>query len=282
MIRFLYKYQKYWQMLLGLIAASFMLFPVYWMFTTGLKTQSEILTYPPTLFPSNPVLDSFVINFKGRGNSPSILIFMRNSLIIGLGNMTMCLLFAVPSAYALARKRIKGKEYIILLLLITQMFPAIMLATPIYIMYVKYGLMDNFIGLIFANMTASMPFTIIMIRPFFLSLPSDLEDAALIDGCNKLSTYFRIILPLVKPALITVGAFTFLQGWGELLYAITLSDSSNMRPVTVKIYNYISEYSSQWNHLMAAAFISAVPIIIVFAFLQKHIISGMTAGAIKS
>ena len=259
-----------------------MLFPIYWMFTTGLKTQADILRHPPQFIPKNPTLDSYLLNLNRVGNNPSILIYMRNSFIIGFGNMTMCLLFAVPAAYALARKKIKGKEYIILLLLITQMFPAILLATPIYIMYIRMGLMDSFMGLVFANMIGSIPFTIIMTRPFFLTIPSDLEDAALIDGCNKLVTYLVIILPIIKPALITVGSITFLQGWGELLYAITLADSASMRPVTVRIYNYISEYRAEWNNLMAAAFLSATPIIIIFIFLQKHIVSGMTAGAIKS
>jgi multiple sugar transport system permease protein len=266
-------------MCFGLLITVIMLFPIYWMFVTSIKPLDEIYRVPPLFFPEKPTLAPYIQNFTSKNSS--ILKYMKNSFIIASGTMIISLILATPAAYALARKRLKGITIFLLLLLVGNMFPSIILATPLYILFVNIGITDTYLGLILGNLTLALPFVILMLRPFFLSLPKDLEDASLIDGCNKFTSFVRIILPLIRPGLITIATFSFLGAWGEFLFAVTLSNNADMRPVTVGMYNYISEYQAQWNNLMAAAFLSALPIVLAFVFLQKYIVAGMTAGSSK-
>ncbi|KGP74298.1 carbohydrate ABC transporter permease [Pontibacillus yanchengensis] len=265
-------------MVLGILATCIMMFPVYWMFITSIKPLNEIFSSPPIFFPNDPTFKPYIEIFQGE---KSMLLYMKNSFIIGSGSMLLTLLLSAPAAYALARKKITGLVIIVGVLITSQMFPTIIMATPLYIIYQKIGLTDTFLGLIIANTTVLLPFAIILLRPFFLRLPKGLEEAALIDGCNKFTTFFKVILPLTRTGLITVGTFTFLMAWNELLFALTLSNDNSMRPVTVGIFNYMGEYQSVWNNLMAASFVSSLPIVIAFIFLQKYIVDGLTTGATK-
>lgn len=262
----------------GLFCTLIMFFPIYWMFVTSIKPMNEVYHSPPLLIPKNPTLAPYLRNFV---KDTSIYSYFKNSTIISLGSMFFVLLLATPASYGLARLKIKGKAFIMLILLTVQMFPAIVLVTPLYISFSRLGLTNNYFGLILANTTISLPFVILVLRPYFLSLPKGLEDAAVIDGCNKWSVFWRIMLPLTKPGLVTVGAFSFLFAWGELLFAMTLTSKESMRPITAGIYRFIGQFQAEWNSLMAVAFLASLPIIIIFVLLQKHIVSGITAGAVK-
>ena len=271
--------EKKFAILIALLSAVIMLFPIYWMFITSLKTMGEIYQSPPTFFPVNLTFEAYTSNFI---DDTSIYTYFKNSIIIATGSMLLCLLLATPAAYALSRKKIFGKNIIILILLMVQMFPTIILVTPLYLIFSKVGLTNSYIGLILATTTLSVPFAILVLRPLFLGLPKDLEDAALIDGCNKLTTFLRIIIPISRSGLITVGSISFLFAWGELLYPLTLASQDSMRPITVGIYRFVGQYQTDWGSLMAVAFIASLPIIIIFIFLQKYIVSGLTSGAVKS
>ncbi|WP_248930091.1 carbohydrate ABC transporter permease [Paenibacillus hamazuiensis] len=263
---------------IAVILTLLFLFPVYWMIVTSLKPMGELFANPPHYIPQQLTFRSYIDNFiKNR----SMLGYMANSFIIAAGTMALTLLLAAPAAYGLARLPIRGKAAILILLLATQMLPSIMLAMPLFIVFSKMQLINSFTALITANTTHSLPFAILVLRPYFLSVPGGLEEAALIDGSNKFSAFWRIVLPLVRPGLMTVGAFSFLWGWGDFLFALTLTSKESIRPLTMGLYKFIGQYGTEWNNLMAVATMAAVPIIVIFIVLQKYIVGGLTGGAMK-
>jgi len=270
--------EKYGAMAVAILSTLLFLFPIYWMVITSIKPMNELFASPPNFFPLEPTFDAYIDNII---KNQSMLGYIANSFVISFGTLILSLILAAPVAYALARLDIKGKSLILIILLTTQMLPSIMLAMPLFIFFSKMGLINSFTALIIANTTHALPFAILVLRPYFLSVPSGLEDAAAIDGCNKFSVFLRIILPLVKPGLLTVGAFCFLFGWGDFLFALTLTTENSIRPLTLGLYKFIGEYGIEWNNLMAVATIAAIPIIVIFVTLQKYIVSGVTSGAMK-
>lgn len=264
-----------------LIATLFMivfLFPVYWMVKTSITPITELYHNPPHLFPVTATFDSYINNFV---RNQDMIGYIGNSAVISIGTMLLTVLLAVPAAYALSRLKIKGKSFIMILLLSIQMLPGIMMAMPLYIMFSKVGLIDNYVGLIFANLIHALPFAVITLRPFFLGLPGGLEEAAMIDGCNKFTSFTKIILPLVTPGLLTVSVFCFLFGWGDFIFALTLTSGDAVRPLTLGLYRFIGQYGTEWNNLMAVATLAALPIIIIFISMQKYVVGGLTAGSMK-
>jgi len=269
---------RYGAMFLAILSTILFLFPIYWMFATSIKPMSDLFVSPPHLLPRDVTFAAYLENvFK----NPYILGYIGNSFLIACGTMVVTLLLAAPAAYALTRLNLRGKGLILILLLASQMLPNIMLAMPFFILFSKLGLLNSFLGLIIANTTVSLPFAVLVLRPFFLSIPSVLDDAAAIDGCNKWTTFWRVILPLIKPGMLTVGAFCFLFGWGDFLFAMLLTTEESIRPLTLGLYKFIGQYGTQWNNLMAVATVAAIPIVIIFITLQKYIVSGLTSGAVK-
>lgn len=264
--------------LIGILIMIVFLFPVYWMVKTSVTPVTELYHNPPHILPVAATFESYINNFV---RNQDMIGYIGNSFIIAAGTMILSLLLSVPAAYALARLSIKGKALIMISVLSIQMLPGIMMAMPLYIMFSKVHLIDNFAGLIFADLIHSLPFAIITLRPFFLALPGGLEEAAKIDGCNKFTSFTKIILPLVKPGLMTVGAFCFLFGWGDFIFALTLTSSNEVRPLTLGLYRFIGQYGTEWNNLMAVATLAALPIIIIFVSMQKYVVGGVTAGAMK-
>jgi multiple sugar transport system permease protein len=263
---------------LGLFCTVIMIFPLYWVIVSSLKNTVELFRTPPTLFPLHIDWTPYITNFV---QNQDMLHYMRNSLQIALGTMILSLILAAPIAYGLARLPIRGKNVFLLSFLVVQMFPSIMLALPLFVMFSRMGLTNSLIAVVLAVTTRTLPFAALILRPFFLSLPRELEDAALIDGCSLWGAFYRIILPLTRPGLLTVAALTFLMGWSDFLFPLTLISDDTKRPLTLGLYKFISEYGSRWNDLMAVATVAALPIILVFMFAQKYITSGLAAGAVK-
>lgn len=254
------------------------LFPVYWLFVTSIKPMNELFAYPPHYFPAAPTLEAYVHNFVAN---TGIFRYIGNSLVIASGTMLLTLLLAAPAAYGLARLPIRGKGVVLIGLLAAQMLPNIMVAMPLFIMFSKVQLVNSYIALIIANTTHSLPFAVLVLRPYFLGIPSGVEEAALIDGCNKAGAFWKIVLPLVRPGLLTVGAISFLWGWGDFIFALTLTSDETVRPLTMGLSKFTGEFGTQWNYLMAVAAIAALPIIVIFASLQKYIVSGLASGSMK-
>lgn len=261
-----------------LITTLVYIFPIYWMFITSITPLQEILGYPTTFWPKHPTAEAYINNFI---RNRTILPYFKNSFIIGLGTSVLTLCCAAPAAYAMARFRLKGQMGINIFLLTTQMLPAIMLAMPIFILFSYFNLVNSYIALILANATLAMPFAILNLRPYFLALPKGIEESALIDGCNRFSAFLLIILPLVMPGLLTIGIITFLWGWGDFTFALILTTSEEVRPISMGLYKFIGQFGKEWDKLLAVALVATLPIIILFIAFQKYIVSGLTSGAIK-
>jgi len=266
-----------WTLLSAVIVIAY-LFPVYWMFATSLKTNTGIYASPPQIFPWPPMFTSY---YEAVLGNPLTLRSIFNSAVVGTGVMLLTLLLASPAAYALARLQLRLAPLIMLMLLITQLLPAIVIATPLFVAFSRIQLLNSYPALILADTTFALPFAVIVLRPFFLTVPRELEAAAKIDGCNQFDAFWRVILPLVRPGLITVAVFAFLMGWGEFLFAMTLSTNESVQPATAALNKFIGQYGTEWNNLMAVATTIALPIIVVFASLQRYIVSGLTAGSVK-
>jgi multiple sugar transport system permease protein len=268
---------RYHRTIVAILFVMVYLFPVYWMVSTSLKSRGDIFATPPNLFPAPIDLTSY--RDQVLHNNVLLTVF-TNSLIISLGTMILTLLLAVPGAYALARLKLRGRGIMLLLLLVGQLLPSIVIAGPLFIIFSRLGLLNTLPGLILADTTFTLPFSVIILRPFFLAVPTELEAAAKVDGCTQLGVLWRIVLPYVRPGLITVAAFTFLIAWGEFVFALTLNTKTN-QPVTVALNKFIGQYGTQWNDLMAVSTVVALPIMVIFASLQRFIVGGLTSGAVK-
>ncbi|CAM3928898.1 carbohydrate ABC transporter permease [Lederbergia lenta] len=273
-----YSAKQYMLLLVAIVFTIVFLFPIYWMITTSIKPIQDVFATPPMIIPESIQFDAYAKNLI---EDQSLLPYLKNSFIIATGTAIFTLVIALPCAYALARFRLKGASILILILLITQMIPGIMMAMPLFILFSKLELLNSYLALIIGNTTTALPFAIVVMRPFFLSIPKGLEDAAVVDGCNAFTAFIRIILPLTKPTVLTVGTFSFLFAWGDLIFALTLATEEKIRPLTMGLTKFIGQYGTQWDNLMSVSTIAAAPIIIIFLLLQKYIVSGITAGSEK-
>lgn len=264
--------------LIGLLCTGVMIFPLYWVVISSLKFTPELFARIPTFFPQQLNWTPYINNFL---HNQDMLRYMGNSLQIATGTMLLSLILAAPMAYGLARLQVRGKNVILLIFLVVQMFPGIMLAVPLFVMFSQMGLVNSTLAVILAVTTRTLPFAVLILRPFFLGLPRELEDAAAIDGCTLWGAFYRIILPLSRPGLVTVAALTLLMGWSDFLFPLTLITEDLHRPLTLGLYRFISQYGTQWNDLMAVSAVASLPIILIFIFGQRYITSGLVAGAVK-
>jgi multiple sugar transport system permease protein len=272
------KRQGYGRTLLAAVIVVFYLFPIYWMVASSLKTQADIFQKPPQFFPTRPTLEAYR---DAVFNNDVILRSILNSVIIAAGVTFLTLILAPPAAYALARIRPRGSGIVLLALLISQLLPAVVIAGPLFVLFKKYGLINSYQGMILADVTATLPFAVIILRPYFLSVPRELESASMVDGSTQFGSYFRIVLPLIRPGLVTVAAFSFLIAWGEFIFALSLNLNDKLQPITVATNKFIGQYGTQWNNLMAVAAAVAFPIVLVFLVLQRYIVGGLMTGATK-
>jgi len=256
------------------------LFPIYWMVITSFKTSAEIFAAVPTFFPKKIVLNGYISQLVVRGSVP-ITLNLRNSLIIASLTTIISACLASLSAYGLARFNLKINKPILLVILITQMLPTVLFLSPLFIIFKKIGILNTLLAPVVYISLHSIPFCIITLRPYFLTMPKELEDAAIIDGCNRFTVFTKIMVPMSYPGIIVSAAFTFLWGWGDLMGALTFIKKDSLHPLTVNMYKAIGEYGIEWNSLMAFAVILTIPVVLMFIFLQKYLISGITSGAVK-
>ena len=265
--------------LAGGIVFLIFIFPLYWMLVTALKTQVEIFSIPTPLWPENLTFDAFT---KQLSTSRDTLRGFKNSLIISCGATVISTVLAIPASYGLARFRFGARKALVLFFLITQMLPSTLVLTSLYIMFSKLGLLNTYLAPILADATLGIPFSIIILRTYFVSIPKELDEAAKIDGCSHLSAFVKIMLPIAKPGIVVAAVFSFVYAWGDLIYGITFITNPNMRPITSSIYNYVQQYQTLWNSTMAFGIIAITPVVLIFIFMQKYIVSGLTNGAVKA
>ena len=262
----------------GLVFLVF-IFPLYWMVVTALKTQVEIFSIPTPLWPENLTFDAFAKQLSSSGDT---LRGFKNSLIISCGATVIATVLAILAAYGLARFRFGARRGLVLFFLITQMLPSTLVLTSLYIMFSKMHLLNTYWAPILADATLGIPFSIIILRTYFVSIPKELDEAAKIDGCGHVSAFTKIMLPIAKPGIVVAAVFSFVYAWGDLIYGITFITNPNMRPITSSIYNYVQQYQTLWNSTMAFGIIAITPVVLIFIFMQKYIVSGLTNGAVKA
>lgn len=263
--------------LIALVIAAVFLFPLYWILISSFKTDVEIFDKNISLWPRQFSVAPWVTQLSDN----DFLFSLRNSFVIATSNMLLSTILGCTAAYGLARFNTPFKRIIILIFLVTQMMPGSLLLTPLYLMFTKAGLLNSFPAPVMAIATGSIPFIVVIMRPFFLSLPKSLDEAARIDGCNAFSAFFRIMIPIARVGLVTCMVFCFLHGWNDLIYSMTFNIRSTMRPLTANIYKFMDKYGTKWNQIMAYGTILVIPVLIIFVGLQKYIIGGLTSGAVK-
>lgn len=261
--------------LIGLVLAMVLLFPLFWMVISSLETNQEIFRIPAPLVPAQITFSGYISAFATQ--MPNL----ATSLIISLGTVVLSLLIATPAAYALAHFRMRLTVVVVFALLLTQMIPTVTLSTPMFLIFNKLNLLNSYFGLILADSTYAVPFDILIMSAYFQSLPYELAEAAFVDGTNEWGAFLRVMLPLGAAGMITAGLFAFLYAWGDFLYALTLTTTNAIRPISLSVYNYIGQYESQWNGVMAVATLSAIPAALLLILFQRYITAGVTSGALK-
>lgn len=254
------------------------LLPLSWMVITSLKSMADItLSRGLTLFPSGPTLENFVNIWKEY----PIATYIKNSIVAVGGSTVIGVVCAALCGYGLSRYQFKGKAFLLSFLLVTQMFPAVMKIIPYYKILVSVHLNNTQIGLMVVYASFSIPFCTWMMYGYFKSISTGLDQAARVDGSSAFNTFLKIILPIALPGLVATIIYAFLQNWNEYMFASVLMSADEKKTITYAISTMADAYKIQWNYLMCAAMISSVPTLTVFVVMQKYLIAGMTAGAVK-
>ena len=273
------KFSIFCRILLAIAIFAVLMFPIYWIIVTSLKREIEIFKVPPTLIPRELNIQSYAAQLK-HGDFNMFNSF-KNSMVISLSTMFISLVLAIPASYGLASFKFRGKRVFILGFLVTQMLPVSVLLTPMFIMFKNVHLLNTQLSPILADATIGIPFSVLVLIGYFASIPTELEDASRIDGCNRFSAFLLVFLPIAIPGVVVCAVFSFLYGWGDLAYGMTFLQDQIMRPITAGIFNFMGQYGTKWSYLTAFAVVTIVPVLIIFIFMQKFIISGLTSGAIK-
>lgn len=256
-----------------------LLFPVYWIVVTSLKTEQEIFQIPPTFWPKVLNLKSYAAQVE-TGDFNMFRSF-ANSFLISVGATLISVVLAVPASYGIAKYRFKGKKLVLLGFLVTQMLPVAVLLTPMFILFRNMHLYNTPWAAMLADATIGIPFSVLILKNYFASIPGELEEAARIDGCNRFGAFRRVLIPIAKPGIMVCAIFSFLYAWGDLAYGMTFIIDQEKRPITAGIFNFMGQYGTKWSYLTAFAVVTIIPVALIFIFMQKYIISGMTSGAVK-
>jgi multiple sugar transport system permease protein len=261
--------------LVAAAALVIMLFPVYAIIVGSFESTQTLFSGTYYWLPHEATLDNYrTVLHAQKGN-------VLTSFIVGLGTAALALAVAVPAAYVLSKYRLRVTVVVVSSLLVAQIVPSIVLATSLFIIFHWIHLLNSYAGLILADGTYAIPFAILVLRAFFFSLPNELIYAARVDGASEWQTFRRIVIPLARSAVITVAVFAFLAGWGDFIFALTILNGSGIQPITLGIYTYLGNYSSDWGAVMASATFALVPAAVMLVVAQRYIASGLTAGSVK-
>lgn len=256
-----------------------LLFPLYWALITSLKTEQEIFQNPPTFYPHLLNLKSYVAQVE-TGDFNMFRSF-GNSFLISVGATLIAVVLAVPASYGIAKYHFRGRKMMLLGFLVTQMLPVSVLLTPMFIMFKNMHVYNTWVSAVLADATIGIPFSVLILKNYFSSIPKDLEEAAYLDGCNRFTAFVRILIPIAKPGVMVCAIFSFLYAWGDLAYGMTFILDQEKRPITAGIFNFMGQYGTKWSYLTAFAVVTIIPVALIFIFMQKYIVSGMTSGAVK-
>ena len=259
----------------ALVALVILLFPLYAVIIGSLENNSQLLGTHYNFLPPTPSFANYKTVFHSQGGH------ILSTLIIGVFTALLTLAISVPAAHALARYRFRVTVIIVGAMLIAQILPAIVIANSLFLIYHKLGLLNSYPGLVIADASYGVPFSILVLRAFMLGLPNDVLQAARVDGATEWRTFVRIVLPMSRSAIITVAVFAFLNGWGDFIFALTLLSGSSFEPLTLSIYSYIGEFSQSIGSAMALCVVGIVPAAVLLIAAQRYIASGLTVGSVK-
>lgn len=260
----------------------FIILPLLWMVGLSLKSYAEQYTKEIHLFPAAPSWD----NYSKIWRTIPLARYLKNSLVISMLTMALCLIISMFAAYAMSKFRFRGRNFFSTAALFTQLMPGILFILPIYAIFVRIQrtlgirLVGSYLGIVITYSTFGIPFSIWMMRSYFDTIPSDLAQAALIDGCNRMSAFFRIILPLALPGLAATGMYIFTLSWNEVLFATVLTDS-NTRTFSIGLREFEGQNTTDMGQIMAASVVVTIPVVVLFMSFQRFIVTGLTGGGVK-
>ncbi|MEZ5859640.1 MAG: carbohydrate ABC transporter permease [Geminicoccaceae bacterium] len=266
---------SYGLLILAIVIVSL---PILWMLTVSVRPNLEVMKIPPSWIPTHFTLASYG---KILTNPRYIVVFL-NTIFISLFVTFLSLFLGALAAYALARFNFMGQRVVLMFLIITQMFPLILLCIPYFRVFVMLGLYDTRTSLIIVYLTFTLPFCILMLRSYFMNISPAMEEAAMVDGCTRMGAIFRILVPVSYPAFIGAGLYAFLLAWNEFLFAMVLVEAWENRVLTMAIYSLMAEFVTDWSGMMAFSMLASLPLVVAFILLQKFMVQGMTAGALTS
>lgn len=261
---------------LSIVIAMCSFLPFLWVFLTALKSPEQI-------YNMNQIIPTYITfdNFKQVLFKSNFVRYFLNSTYISVIVTIISMVFAIMAAYGFCRYNIWGAEKMKLGILFTKMFPGVLLSIPYYVIMKKLNLVDTHTSLIIINCSFILPFAVWNMCTFFVQIPWEIEESALIDGCNRFQSFIKVIFPMAKPGISATTLYCFLMSWDEFMYANTFINTSVLKTVQVGIRDYIGEYSTEWGPLMAAVILSLIPVIIFFVFVQDNLVGGLSAGAVK-
>lgn len=252
-------------------------FPLYWILVTSFKEPGAVTAYPIKYWPEPWSLE----NYRQLFDRSNFLVNIRNSLIVGVAAAVVATMIAMLSGYVLSKYEFKGRGAVFICFLVTQMVPAFIALGPLYIMMTRLKLVNSLLGLILVYIAMCIPFSALMLKGFFDNVPDELEEAALVDGCNRLQGLFYIIVPVMRPGIIASFVFNFVNCWNELFLSVTLAQKSRIKTIPAALQGFITTFDIDWGSLSAASVLAIVPSMVIFAFASKHIVAGLTAGSVK-
>jgi multiple sugar transport system permease protein len=251
--------------------------PFYWMIVTSLKHDKEIYGYEATLIPQRPTLANYATVFR----ETPYLLYLRNSVVVAVGSTVLSMIIAVLGAYAVARLNFPGRALLARGLVFTYLVPTSLLFIPMFALMSALRLTDSLHGLIIAYLGFDVPFCTWLLMGYFKSVPVELEEAARVDGCNRVGALLRVVLPMSLPALVVVTFFSFTHAWNEFLYAYVFTSTTSARTVTTGLVNFMSQDVFFWGPLMASTVMSALPPVLMFLVFQRWVVKGLTLGGVK-
>lgn len=273
------KFRINWALVATIVVTVVLLFPVYWMFLTAVLPTSAVLSRTPAVIPIGQPLSMDAVS--GVLTETSMLSWFAQSAIVTIGASVLSAALSILAAFAMSRFTIPGRKAVGFTLLMGRVLPGTLLALPFFVLFQTMGLLDTSTSVILANTAAITPFTALMMKSYFDGIPRELDEAAMVDGCSRLGALWRVLLPVSIPGVAACVGFAATSAWTDLLFSRTLLISQENWTVPMGIASMIGDVNVNWNQLMAAGALSILPVLVVYWFLQPHLVSGMTAGGVK-
>jgi multiple sugar transport system permease protein len=255
----------------------FTLFPIYWLINSSLKPSTELFTFPPRYWPQGPAL----VNYADALMKTRLGTLYLNSVLVSTLTCLALMVLIIFSGYAMARFRFRGRSLIIGLFLLAQVLPAVVLLIPLLVMFKQVHLINTPWALVITYTVTTLPFSVLTMRGFFMTIPKEMDEAAMVDGCSRNGALFRVVLPAALPGLVATSIYGFINAWNELIFAVILISSPNLQTLPVGLSSMIDENRTEYGMLMAIGVLSLVPSLALFAWIQRYLTTGLSAGAVK-